>query len=84
MARQEKLVPLRKQPIGMLNAWDFSLEPGDRVYSVAGNGRFRIFDLRESRSWHRSAAGELMPVLVKKKGKPRLARRIGEKWYWVN
>ena len=75
---------LRKQPVRAFSSWDFGAEPGDRVYKMLpSTGLAHIADIRESRGRDKAAAGELVPVWVKKKGKRRVARRgsFGV-WYW--
>lgn len=76
---------MRKQPTGPRNDRDFSAEAGDRVYWEEGNDTV-MFDLRESTGWRkRTALGELTPHLVKKNGKPRLAKMNDHGvWYWLD
>ena len=76
---------IRKQPVGPFNAWNFSLEHGDRVWRRdATENTIVMVDLRESSGRNKAAAGDLTPHVVKKSGKPRLAVQ-GEDgmWYWT-
>ena len=69
---------MRKQPVGGLNPWDESLEPGDRVLGVDD----KMYDLRESNGWGKRALGELTPFLASPHKKGRRAILIGSEWYW--
>jgi hypothetical protein len=77
---------IRKQPVGPLNPWNFSLQPGDRVWKMDHTeGTVTMHDLRDSTGRDKAATGELTPHVVKKNGNPRLAA-IGDDgfWYWVD
>ena len=83
---QTQLRRLRKQPVGARNDWDFTAEPGDRVYQRARGGADYVYmyDLRESRGRDKAAMGELTPHLVK--GRNGLGRHAvlcdDGHWYW--
>lgn len=77
---------MRKQPVAQLNQWDWDREPGDRVFRPMNKSEYAaIYDLVESNGRHKSAAGELTPRLVKKRGKPRRAAMddVGV-WHWID
>lgn len=75
---------LRKQPVARMDPWNFSLEPGDRVFEWRGADQAFMYDLRESHGRNKRAAGELTPYRVTKDGIARRARRIDGIWYWVD
>ena len=75
---------LRKQPVGALNPWDFSVEPGERVYERRSDGVV-MYDLRESTGWGKRMSAELTPHLVKKNGATRFAVMADNgEWYWAD
>ena len=75
---------MRKQPVGPLDAWNFSLQPGDRVWQRDhSEDTVSMFDLRESTGRNKAAAGDLTPHQVKKNRRPRRAFLADDgKWYW--
>lgn len=76
---------MRKQPVGPLNAWNFSLEAGDRCWQRDhSEDTVVMVDLRESTGRNKSAAGDLTTHTVKKNGKPRRAVLADDGiWYWL-
>ena len=47
---------MRKQVTGQFDPLDFSLEPGDRVYSSIDG---KVYDLYESTGMYKAASGDL-------------------------
>jgi hypothetical protein len=77
---------MRKQPIGPLNAWNWSSEPGERRYQWTDHRKrtARMFDLRESHGWGKRTAGVLTEAVVKKSRIERIAKLVGTVWYWLD
>jgi hypothetical protein len=76
---------IRKQPVGPLNAWNYSLLPGDRCWQRDHSEDYVLMvDLRESTGRDKAAAGDLTPHTVKRNGKPRRAVLADDGiWYWL-
>ena len=70
---------MRKQVTGRFNSRDFSLEPGDRVYSSIDG---KVYDLYESNGMDKVSSGELSyrEPAAQKAGK--VAIKIDSVWYW--
>lgn len=76
---------VRKQPVAVLNLWNFNHEAGDRVYTwVKYPETATMVDLVQSRGWGKRASGELTPKPVTKNGKPRIVVRRAGVWYWTD
>ena len=73
---------MRKQPVAQYDPWDFSREPGDRVYEPQ-TGKDGAWMFVESNGWGKRMSGELTPRIVKKNGRYRLAVLCDDGyWYW--
>jgi hypothetical protein len=77
-----------KQPSGALNPWDFSVEPGCRVFEPFANSSlsedcYYISDIIESGGIDKRKFGELTPRRVMKNGKPRVGKEVDGVWYWL-
>jgi len=78
---------LSKQPVGGRNDWDYTVEPGDRVFECAWDGSdyAYMYDLRESNGSNKASRGVLTPFIVKKNGNPRQAVLCDDNlWYWMD
>ena len=70
---------MRKQVTGQFNPRDFSLEPGDRVYSSIDR---KVYDLYESTGIYKSASGELSYREPSPQKAGKIAVEINGVWYW--
>jgi hypothetical protein len=70
---------MRKQISGVLNQWDFSVEPGQRVIDIRTK---EVFDLRESTGFGKRDAGVLTPYKVKPPHESAIPVDLDGVWYW--
>jgi hypothetical protein len=78
------MIKLRKVPSKCYNIWDDDLEPGMRVYKLFYDDVYLIYELKESTGRNKRDSGSLTPILIKKNGKPRLAKYLsGIGWVWI-
>lgn len=70
---------MRKQPIKIFDAYDWSVEPGERVWDNLNN---KIYDIIESNGVNKSRNGELTfkEPNVQKAGKTPV--KVNNIWYW--
>lgn len=73
---------MRKQISGVFNAWDCSLEAGQRVIRHLANEQDEVIDLYQSTGWGKRERGELSYRRAKKPHPTAIPVCVDGVWYW--
>lgn len=70
---------MKKQPTGIFNSWDQSIEPGVRLYDPINK---KVYDIYESSGWFKRTSGVLSTREPKLQKQGKIPIEINEIWYW--